>query len=150
MDVDTKDDDRIVESIKLGGLEKRIAKLPEGINTEITKEFNDSGTEFSGGEEQKLAVARTFYKDAGMFFLDEPSSALDPIAEYKLNETMKSISKEKNVIYISHRLSTTRNADKIYVMKSGRIVESGSHAELLTMNGLYKTMWEAQASKYLS
>ena len=63
---------------------------------------------------------------------------------------MKSISKEKNVIYISHRLSTTRNADKIYVMKSGRIVESGSHAELLTMNGLYKTMWEAQASKYLS
>ena len=150
MDVKSEGDEKINEAIKMGGLDNKIKRLSEGIDTEITKEFDEKGTEFSGGEEQKLAVARTFYKDAGMFFLDEPSSALDPIAEYKLNETMKSISKEKNVIFISHRLSTTRNTDKIFVMKKGRIVESGSHSELLEKEGIYRKMWDAQAYKYVS
>lgn len=144
------DDEKVAGSLRMGGLENKIISLHDGIDTELTKEFNDKGTEFSGGEEQKLAVARTFYKDAGMFFLDEPSSALDPIAEYELNETMKTLSDEKSVIFISHRLSTTRNADKIFVMKKGSIVESGSHSELLETGGIYKNMWTSQACKYIS
>ena len=150
MDIGHTNDLKILEAIYLGGLNNKINKLSEGIETDITKEFDDKGIEFSGGEEQRLAVARTFYKEAKMFILDEPSSALDPIAEYKLNETMKSISKDKSVIFISHRLSTTRNADKIYVMKNGIIVEEGSHSELLEIDGVYKSMWDAQASKFLS
>lgn len=150
MNLDTENDYRVNESIRMGGLKNKIGKLPMGIDTEITKEFDDNGIEFSGGEEQKLAVARTFYKDASMFFLDEPSSALDPIAEFELNETMKNLSRDKNVISISHRLSTTRNADKIFVMKKGEIVEFGSHAELLDRGGIYKLMWNAQAYKYIT
>lgn len=151
MDVEAQvDDNKIMEALRLGGLGRKLDGLDAGIETELTKEFDNSGTEFSGGEEQKLAVARTFYRDAGMFFLDEPSSALDPIAEFELNETMKNLSKEKSVIFISHRLSTTRNADKIFVMKNGSIVESGSHRELLEMNGIYNNMWNSQACKYIS
>ncbi len=151
MDVEAQvDDNKIMEALRLGGLGRKLDGLDGGIDTELTKEFDNSGTEFSGGEEQKLAVARTFYRDAGMFFLDEPSSALDPIAEFELNETMKNLSKEKSVIFISHRLSTTRNADKIFVMKNGSIVESGSHRELLEMNGIYNNMWNSQACKYIS
>lgn len=151
MDVEAQvDDNKIMEALRLGGLGKKLDGLDAGIETELTKEFDNSGTEFSGGEEQKLAVARTFFRDAGMFFLDEPSSALDPIAEFELNETMKNLSKEKSVIFISHRLSTTRNADKIFVMKNGSIVESGSHRELLEMNGIYNIMWNSQACKYIS
>lgn len=80
--------------------------------------------------------------------LDEPSSALDPIAEYELNCTMDHMAADRSVIYISHRLSTTRNADRIYVMQAGRIVEEGTHGELLIKQGIYAAMWNAQAGKY--
>lgn len=139
---------KVIESVIKSGLYDKILSLPSGLNTEITTEFTDEGTELSGGEEQKLAIARAFYKEAGIMLMDEPSSALDPIAEYELNCAMHKMSEKRDVIYISHRLSTTRQADRIYVMKNGSIVEEGTHSSLLKQNGIYSAMWNAQAMKY--
>lgn len=141
-------EEKIVEAIKRGGFYEKLCSLPNGLKTEITNEFEESGTELSGGEAQKLAVARTFYKDGGIMLLDEPSSALDPIAEYELNCAMNEMSEHRSVISISHRLSTTRHADRIYVMKDGCIVEEGTHEGLIGKEGIYCMMWNAQAMKY--
>lgn len=103
----------------------------------------------SGGEAQKIAVARAFYKKCPYVILDEPSANLDPIAEYNLNRAMLEAAEDKTVIFISHRLSTTVNADKIYVMEQGRIIESGSHKELMSKNGTYAEMFNLQAEKYV-
>lgn len=139
----------VLESIRKSGFYEKLQTLPKGIEQELTREFCDDGVELSGGEEQKLAVARAFYKDAGIVFLDEPSSSLDPLAEYQLNEAMKEVAKEKTVLAISHRLSTTRNADLIYVMEQGRVVEQGTHEELAAGKGVYARMWEVQANRYV-
>lgn len=132
---------------KSGFLEK-LETLPKGLHQELTREFSEDGVELSGGEEQKLAAARAFYKEAGIVFLDEPSSALDPLAEYRLNRAMQEVAKEKTVLSISHRLSTTRDADFIYVMEQGHIIEQGTHDELVTRQGVYAAMWEVQAGRY--
>ena len=145
---ETGEEKKLTEALKKSGFHSKVESLPKGIETQITNEFMDEGTELSGGEEQKLAVARTFYRKAGMMFLDEPSSALDPIAEYELNNAMREMSEQRNVIFISHRLSTTRNADRIYVMRNGEIVEEGTHDTLLGKAGIYHSMWNAQAMKY--
>ena len=108
----------------------------------------EAGT-LSGGESQKLAIGRVFYKDAGLIILDEPSSALDPIAEYQLNHSMLEATENKTVIFISHRLSTTRLADRIFLLEKGRIAEQGTHEELLARNGRYAAMWRAQAGQYI-
>lgn len=102
----------------------------------------------SGGEAQKVAIARAFYKQCPYVILDEPSANLDPVAEYNLNQAMLEAAKDKTVIFISHRLSTTINADRIYVMENGRITECGSHAELMEKNGTYAYMFNLQAEKY--
>ena len=102
----------------------------------------------SGGESQKVAVARAFYKDCPFVILDEPSANLDPVAEYQLNRAMLEAARDKTVIFISHRLSTTVQADKIYVMEQGRIIESGSHSELMAADGIYAYMFRLQAEKY--
>jgi ATP-binding cassette, subfamily B, bacterial len=141
-------EERVIEAVKKGGFYEKLQALPNGLNTEITNEFDDGGTELSGGEEQKLVVARSFYKEAGMVLLDEPSSALDPLAEYELNCAMNQIAEQRSVIFISHRLSTTRHADRIYVMKDGCIIEEGTHEALLQRDGVYCKMWKAQALKY--
>ncbi len=146
--VTENDESAIVEAVIKSGFYDKLETLAEGINQQLTKEFSEAGTDISGGEAQKLAVARAFYKDAGLVFLDEPSAALDPIAEYQLNQAMKEVAKEKTVLSISHRLSTTRNADIIYVMEQGSVIEQGSHAELLAKDGVYATMWKVQASQY--
>lgn len=149
MDRVTDDKDgAILEAVKKSGFYEKLSTFPDGLLQELTKEFSEEGTDLSGGEAQKLAVARAFYKNAGLVFLDEPSAALDPIAEYQLNRAMKEVAKEKTVLSISHRLSTTRGADVIYVMEQGRVIERGSHAELLAKGGVYATMWEVQASRY--
>lgn len=132
---------------KSGFLEK-LETLQKGLDQELTREFSEDGVELSGGEGQKLAAARAFYKEAGIVFLDEPSSALDPLAEYRLNRAMQEVAKEKTVLSISHRLSTTRDADFIYVMEQGRIIEQGTHEELVTRRGVYAAMWEVQAGRY--
>ena len=141
---------RILDALKFSGFNDKLGKLPKGLKTELTTEFEEDGTDLSGGENQKLAIARAFYKDAGMVILDEPSSALDPIAEYQLNEAMLRAAAHKTVIFISHRLSTTRNADRIFMLENGSIIEEGSHEELLNMNKKYSEMWRAQAGKYIN
>ena len=143
-----KDKSAILDAVTKSGFAPKFATFPMGLQQELTREFSDKGTDLSGGEAQKLAVARAFYKNAGLVFLDEPSAALDPIAEYQLNRAMKEVAKEKTVLSISHRLSTTRDADIIYVMEQGHVIEQGSHGELLKQGGVYATMWEAQASRY--
>ena len=122
----------------------------KGLETELTTEFSKEGVNLSGGESQKLAIARVFYKDAGLMILDEPSSALDPIAEYQLNHAMLKATGDKTVIFISHRLSTTRIADRIIMLENGHIVEEGSHEDLLALGGKYARMWKVQAGAYIS
>ena len=136
---------RAREALRHSGFSK---ELPDGMDTELLREFNDSGIMMSGGEAQKVAIARAFYKDCPYIILDEPSANLDPVAEYNLNQAMLEAAKDKTVIFISHRLSTTVNADKIYVMENGRIIESGSHAELMSKNSTYAYMFNLQAEKY--
>lgn len=147
-----KDEDRdaVYSTIKKSGLEKKMNNLDKGIDTPITKEFWENGTELSGGEKQKLAIARGYYRDAKLIILDEPSSALDPVSEYNLNEFIFKTASDKTVVFISHRLSTTRKADKIYVIDDGKVVEEGTHKELLKKGEKYAEMWFAQAAKYSS
>ncbi len=123
-------------------------ELKNGVDTELLREFDDEGVMLSGGEAQKVAIARAFYKNCPYVILDEPSANLDPIAEYNLNHAMMNAAKHKTVIFISHRLSTTIIADKIYVMENGGIIESGSHEELMKQNGTYAEMFRLQAEKY--
>ncbi len=124
--------------------------LPKGYETQLTKEFSDDGINLSGGEAQKLALARVLYSSANVIILDEPSSALDPIAEYQLNKAVTELSGDKTVIIISHRLSTTRFVDKIYMLEEGKIIEQGDHNSLLEQNGKYAQMFNLQAEKYVS
>jgi ATP-binding cassette subfamily B protein len=148
--VKDSDGDNIINAIQISGFYDRYKSLKNGLKTVLTNEFDNEGTDLSGGESQKLAVARAFYKNAGLVLLDEPSSALDPIAEYNLNMSMNHVAKEKTVIFISHRLSTTRRADRIYLLENGCIAEQGTHDELLSLNGQYNQMWNVQALKYRS
>lgn len=123
-------------------------RLSYQIETPLTTEFEKDGINLSGGEEQKVAIARTLYRKQNLIIMDEPSSALDPLAEYRLNQELNEIAKDKTVIFISHRLSTVRDADCIYMMEKGRIVESGTHEELLMRDGKYAAMWKIQAGLY--
>lgn len=143
-------DEPVMKALDEAGLTGRISRFEEGINTPLTTEFKKEGINLSGGESQKLACARVFIKDAGLMILDEPSSALDPIAEYQLNHAMLEATKDKTVIFISHRLSTTRLADRIIMLEDGRIVEEGTHEELLKKGGKYAQMWRVQAGAYIS
>ncbi len=144
LDVDP-DGDRVNEALSHSGFSK---KLKNGTDTELLREFDDKGVMLSGGESQKIAIARAFYNQCPYIILDEPSANLDPVAEYKLNQSMLEAAEDKTVIFISHRLSTTINADRIFVMENGEIIESGSHAELMAMNKTYAKMFNMQAEKY--
>ena len=138
----------VTDALEHSGFGERLAALPQGLDTPITTEFDEKGVNLSGGESQKVAIARAFYKQADILVMDEPSSALDPIAEYNLNRAMHEAAVNKTVFYISHRLSTTRDADRIIMLEQGRIIEQGTHTQLLAMNGQYARMWHAQAGKY--
>lgn len=146
--VNENDSEKIIESLNRADFGEKLTTLEKGINTELTKEFSDEGTMLSGGEAQKAAIARMFMRDMPIAILDEPSSALDPIAEYRLNKSMLENAENQAVILISHRLSTTKDADRIILLENGSITESGTHAELLANNGIYAEMWNVQAEKY--
>ena len=118
-----------------------------GIDTILSKEFPD-GTELSGGQWQKVAIARSMIKDSEIIIFDEPTAALDPIAELEVFNLLNNVSKDKTTIMISHRLGVTKFADTIILMKDGKIIEKGSHEKLINNNGEYKKMYEAQASYY--
>ena len=146
----TESDRNLVEeSLKKSDVYDRIASTEKGIDSILTKEFDKDGEVLSGGEAQKLAFARLFAMNPPIIILDEPSSALDPIAEDKMYKNMFNVSKGKIAIYISHRLSAARMADMVYMMENGRVVEKGTHAELLDKKGKYAEMWQMQAEKYV-
>ena len=132
------------------GLKDKISALPEGLDTPYTKRFDPHGIVFSGGEEQRLVIARAFAKaGAGSMILDEPTASLDPLAEYEINKLIHSVAADDFLIFISHRLSTTKFADKIIVLQNGEPAEEGSHADLMGLdNGIYKTMYCIQSSYY--
>ena len=142
------DRDTVTYALKNSNFAEKLATLPNGIDSELTKEFYNDGVNLSGGEAQKIAIARVFAKPSEIVILDEPSSALDPMSEYELNHAMMSAAFDKTVIFISHRLSTTCMADVIYMLENGEIIESGSHAELMELNGKYAEMFRVQAEKY--
>ena len=126
----------------------KLDSLEEGIDTHLTREFNDQGTNLSGGEAQKVAISRVFAREYPIVIMDEPSAALDPMAEYQLNRSILESTEGKTVLFISHRLSTTRIADRIYMFDCGRLVEEGSHEELLALGGKYAEMFRLQSEKY--
>ncbi len=146
--VEDIDRQRIHDALVRADLGAKLKGFPDGIDTELTKEFSDNGTMLSGGESQKAAIARMFMRDMPIAILDEPSSALDPIAEYRLNKSMLQNAENQAVILISHRLSTTKDADRIILLENGSIAESGTHAELIADGGTYAKMWNVQAEKY--
>ena len=146
--VTESDSEKIVDALKRADFGSKLATLEKGIDTELTKEFSEEGTMLSGGEGQKAAIARMFMRDMPIAILDEPSSALDPIAEYRLNKSMLDNAENQAVILISHRLSTTKDADRIILLENGSIAESGTHSELLANGGTYAEMWNVQAEKY--
>ena len=141
--------DTVMAALKKSAFDEKLGTLEKGIDTELTREFYKDGTNLSGGEEQKIAIARVFAKPCELLIMDEPSSALDPISEYKLNHSISESAADKTVIFISHRLSTTRHADRIYMFESGKIIESGTHDELVAnTDGKYYGIWHAQAQYY--
>lgn len=133
------------------GFEDRLKELPDGLNTYLYKDFCRQGIDISGGEAQKIALARALYKDAPFIILDEPTAALDPIAEYEIYSKFNEIVEDKTAVYISHRLSSCRFCDTIAVFDKGRIVQQGRHDELvIDENGKYYELWYAQAQYYIS
>ncbi|MBQ7835217.1 MAG: ABC transporter ATP-binding protein, partial [Ruminiclostridium sp.] len=146
--VTESDSAKIIEALERADFGSKLKTLEKGIDSELTKEFSEEGTMLSGGEGQKAAIARMFMRDMPIAILDEPSSALDPIAEYRLNKSMLDNAENQAVILISHRLSTTKDADRIILLENGSIAESGTHSELLANGGTYAEMWNVQADKY--
>ena len=139
---------KAVEAMKNSGAYDFVENLPEKENTVITREFDEKGVGLSGGEQQKLAVARVFASNTDLAILDEPSSAFDPVAEYKMYENLIEATKDKTVIYISHRLSSAVLSDNIFVISDGTVKESGNHKELMELNGIYSNMFTLQAESY--
>lgn len=144
-----QNDNRFERVIEQVGLTEALSKLKYGADTFIMKGFDDEGSELSGGQKQKLAIARALYKDAPVVILDEPTAALDPIAEYEIYNQFNTLVGGKTAIYISHRLSSCRFCDIIYVFVNGEIRERGTHDELILLNnGCYAEMFAAQAQYY--
>ena len=143
-----EDRETVADALTKATFADRLTEMEEGMDTPLTKEFSDDGVNLSGGEAQKVAIARIFARPYDLIVMDEPSSALDPAAEYELNHTILAYAKDKTVVFISHRLSTTRMADRILMFADGRLIEEGSHDELMRMNGKYAEMFRLQAEKY--
>ncbi len=149
MDTVTEEDrPRIEQALRDSGVYDKVMTLPKGMDTMLTREFDEEGAELSGGEFQKIAIARVFARGSDVAVLDEPSSALDPIAEYNMYESMLRACRDKSVIFISHRLSSAVLADRIYMLENGEVVESGSHSQLMKQNGKYAQMFRFQAENY--
>lgn len=145
-----EDEADVVKSLKLAGVYDKVMSLPNGLHTILTKEFAEDGAVLSGGEYQKIVVARAFVKRCPVKIFDEPSSALDPIAEYKLFDNILKSSREKTMLFISHRLSSVQNADWVFMLEDGTVKEEGTHQMLMQKKGLYADMYEKQAENYLA
>ena len=140
--------DTIMRCIRDAGLEKTVESLPEGIHTYMSREYADNGVDMSGGERQKLAIARALYKEADIYILDEPTAKLSPQSEFELYENFRRLVHEKTAIFISHRLSSCRLCDQIFVLDCGKLIESGTHDALMRQKGVYAEMFSMQARPY--
>ena len=145
-----ENESRIRDALHSATFTDRLETLEHGLETPLTREIDKEGVNLSGGEAQKVAIARVFVRPYDLIIMDEPSSALDPVAEYELNHSILNAadSCDRTVIFISHRLSTTRFADRIFLFANGELSEQGSHDELIAMNGKYAEMFGMQAEKY--
>lgn len=144
------DPERAAKCLEDAGFAERLASMEKGLDTQLYREFDENGVEPSGGEAQKIAIARALYKDAPFLILDEPTAALDPIAEAEIYAQLNQIAGDKTSIYISHRLSSCRFCEEILVFDKGNIVEQGSHEKLLeNIAGKYHALWNAQAQYYV-
>lgn len=140
---------RVAECLEQAGFGDRLAALPHGLDTGLFRDFDQQGVEVSGGEAQKIAIARALYKDAPFIVLDEPTAALDPVSEAEIYARFNTLISDKTAIYISHRLSSCRFCDRIAVFDKGRIVQFGSHEDLVAdEGGKYHELWTAQAQYY--
>ena len=146
---DKSDEERVKWALKMAGIYDKVMSLEEGIHTKLDKQMNEHGIDLSGGEKQKLLIARAIYRDAPILILDEPTAALDAMAERELYQRYAELSKGKTTIYISHRLASAQFCDRIFVINHGEIAEAGTHDELLKAGGLYSEMFEKQSSYYV-
>ncbi|MBO4706708.1 MAG: ABC transporter ATP-binding protein [Spirochaetaceae bacterium] len=150
-DIPPEEREKIVtDALKLSGVYEKVMSLPDGINTTLTREFDDNGAVLSGGEFQKIVVSRAFARRCPIKVFDEPSSALDPIAEYKLFDNILKACQENTLLFISHRLSSVQNADHVFLLENGEVLEEGTHRELMARRGLYADMYQKQAENYLA
>lgn len=146
--VSEQEKDKVMELCRRYGLEERINRMYKGLDTPITKELFAAGVDLSGGERQKIAILRALYKDSAVLVLDEPTAALDPVAEYEIYRKFAEISEGKLTVYISHRINSTRFCDKIAVFEKGEIIEYGTFEELMALKGLYYSFFKTQAELY--
>ncbi len=146
--LDEGEDARIWELLKENQMVGVIQACPDGLETFVTKLLDENGRDFSGGEKQKLAMVRAQYKNGGIFLLDEPTSAIDPIAEMDFFDRVNTMMKDRMVIFVSHRMASTKFADQIFVLKDGTLAESGNHRDLMKADGVYAEMYQMQASYY--
>jgi len=142
------EEERLIHCLEIAGIKDEIMKHDNKLNTPMLKTLDENGIVLSGGQQQKLLLARALYKDAPILILDEPTAALDPIAESEVYEKFHEVTENKTAIYISHRLASTRFCDKILVLKDGSIIESGSHDELIAQKGEYAYMFDIQSHYY--
>lgn len=145
---DPKNEEVVLSALKAASFGEKLQELPDGINSQLTTEFSADGVGLSGGESQKIAISRVFARPFELIIMDEPSSSLDPVAEFELNKSILKNAADKTIIFISHRLSTTQMADRIYMFDHGEIAEIGSHDELMALGGKYCEMYHVQAEKY--
>jgi len=142
------DEERLLDCLEIAGLKDEIMKYDKKLHAPMLKAIDEDGIVLSGGQQQKLLLARALYKDAPILILDEPTAALDPIAESEVYEKFHEVTANKTAIYISHRLASTRFCDKILMLKDGRIIETGTHDELISQNGEYAYMFKIQSHYY--
>jgi ATP-binding cassette subfamily B protein len=143
-------EDKVREALKMSGAYDKVLSLPKGMETTLTHEFDDNGAVLSGGEFQKIVVARAFVKQCPFKIFDEPSSALDPIAEADLFDNIYECCRDNTLVFISHRLSSVQNADWVYLLSGGTVAEEGSHRMLMEKDGIYADMYLKQAKNYLA
>lgn len=144
-----EEEERLRRVLAQTGLDRLLAGYEKGVDTSVYKQFDEKGVEFSGGERQKIAIARALYKDAPIVVMDEPTAALDPIAEEEIYNQLNALIHGRTALFISHRLSSCKFCDEVAVFQEGRVVQQGSHEELMKEEGLYRRMFTAQSQYYV-